>query len=144
MRNLTMAAGLIASLMTLAACDEAMMMEGPSSPAAYAPAANGATVTQLQSLGFRPAATAANGEVAAVRYAGPVTAAVVCKRGSGSFAPIPPASATLDAYVILSGGRATSGIYALTQRNGPGQVEGIDFGFGESKAFSSGLVCKAA
>ena len=143
MRNLAMAAGMIASLITLAACDEAAMTEGTSSPAAHAAAAGGNAVTRLQSLGFKSAATAANGEIVAMRYTGRVTAAVVCKRGSGSFAPIPPATATLDAYVILSGGRPTSGLYAMTMRNGSGQVEGIDFNIGESKAFTSGLSCKA-
>lgn len=141
MRNLAMAAGMIASLMALAACDEAMVTEGP---VAYAPAAGGDTATRLQALGFVPAATTADGTPAALRYSGPVNAAVVCRRGAGSFAPIPAASATLDAYVILSGGRATSGLYALTLRNSAGQVEGIDFNIGETKSFSSGLACKAA
>lgn len=143
MRNLAMAAGMIASLMALGSCEETTMTGGAATPVAYAPA-SGDAVARLRSLGFAPAAKAASGEVVAMQYSGPVTAAVVCKQGSGGFGPISRGSATLDAYVILSGGRATSGIFAMTQRNASGQVEGIDFNFGESKAFSSGLACKAA
>ena len=137
MRNLAMAVGMIAGLMTLASCEE-------TTPVAYAPAPGGDAVARLQSLGFAPAARTASGEVVAMKYSGPVTGAVLCKQGSGRFGTIPRGSATLDAYVILSGGRATSGIYALTRRNAAGQIEGIDFSIGESKAFSSGLTCKAA
>lgn len=137
MRNLAMAAGLIAGLMTLTACEDA------ATPVAYAPAPAGDAVARLQALGFAPAAKTASGEVVAMRYSGPVTGAVVCKSGSGGFGPIPARSATLDAYIILSGGRATSGIFAMTRRNAAGQVEGIDFSLGESKAFTSGLTCKA-
>ena len=137
MRNLAISVGVIASLLSLAACEDSM-----TTPVAYAPA-SGDAVARLQSLGFSPAAKTATGEVVAMQYSGPVTGAVVCKSGSGGFGPIARASATLDAYVILSGGRATSAIYAMTRRDAAGLVEGIDFGLGESKAFSSGLTCKA-
>lgn len=153
MRNRAMAACVIASLMALAACDDTMMVDGTGGAAAPATVASGDAVARLRSLGFRPAATAADGAVAALRYSGPVTAAVVCRAGPAGFAPIRaamtdldgiPKRATLDAYVILSGGRVANGIYALTLRAGPGRVEGIDFNIGQSKAFASGLVCKAA
>jgi len=143
MHKLATAIAVIATMMVLASCDETMVTEG--TPAAAAPAAlDGGSATRLQSLGFKAAATDASGQVVAMSYNGPVSAAVVCRQGSGGYAPIPPRQATLDSYVILSGGRVTSGLYALTQRNSSGQVEGIDFNLGQSKAFSTGLVCKAS
>lgn len=136
-------AGLTLGLMALTACGETMVTEGGL-------AASALSVSRLTALGFRPAAVDASGVPVAMSYSGPPKGAVLC--GAGSFAPVEATvtdldgvgkRATLDAYMILSGGKVTSGLYALTL-SGANGVEGIDFHPGEVARFASGLACKAA
>ncbi|AZB57432.1 pyruvate/2-oxoglutarate dehydrogenase complex [Cereibacter sphaeroides] len=143
---------LLAAFLVLAACAETT---GP------APVPIGAEVARLSALGFRAQGTTAEG-TQILRYAGPVTAAVACRSGTGATFHTPPAQRVrgdgarqrleLDAYLMLTPGpdgmlspRERDGLYVVTiatRLRGRTTTESIAFGPGESGSFRSGMTCR--
>jgi len=131
--------------LALTGCTEAMMADGMST--------DSKAISALRTKGFKPSARDSEGQIIAMTYSGPVTGAVVCGPRRGPKRPITPRMtdldgvekrATLDAYLILSEGEVVQGIYAIVLRAPGSTLEGIDFGPGQSRAFTSGLTCTSA
>jgi len=120
-------------------------------------------IARLKQLGFRQVTKTADGTYI-LRYSGPITRAVECRRSSDSYAPIPARrrissgqtqTITLDAYLRLSpgaddilSGHERDGIYIVTIRTRGGgrgtALTGTKFGPRGRGSFASGLTCRAA
>ncbi|WP_299148080.1 pyruvate/2-oxoglutarate dehydrogenase complex [uncultured Tateyamaria sp.] len=149
MMNRYFCAAALAFPLFLTACDEA--------PVSYRSTAE--DVTRLQSLGFSVAAQTPSGTPMALRYTGPINAAVQCRTPSGQArTPRPRATAAngtveeykLNSYVMFEpGSGARDGLYVVSKATRPSarraatKVETIAFAPGERGTFASGLSCRA-